>query len=73
MKPLSQTSQGETCTIQWMFGTPEALHAMHDMNLQEGSRIRVIQKFRDCLIIGANERRIALGTDVAARIQVGVC
>ena len=70
MQPLSQTTTGETCTIKWMFGVPEVLETMRNMNIKEGSTIQVIQKCRDWLIIGANERRLAVGTEVADRIQV---
>ena len=70
MQPLSQTNTGDTCTIKWMFCVPEVLETMRNMNIKEGSTIQVIQKCRDWLIIGANERRLAVGTEVADRIQV---
>ena len=54
MQPLSQTNTGDTCTIKWMFGVPEVLETMRNMNIKEGSTIQVIQKCRDWLIIGAN-------------------
>lgn len=70
MQPLSQTNTGDTCTIKWMFGVSEVLETMRNMNIKEGSTIQVIQKCRDWMIIGANERRLAVGTEVADRIQV---
>ena len=70
MQPLSQTNTGDTGTIKWMFGVPEVLETMRNMNIKEGSTIQVIQKCRDWMIIGANERRLAVGTEVADRIQV---
>lgn len=70
MQPLSQSRQGDVCTIKWMFGAPEAMKAMNSLNIHEGTTIRVIQKLRDSLIIGADERRVALGNEVACRIQV---
>lgn len=70
MQSLSQTNMGDTCTIKWMFGVPEVLETMRNMDIKEGSTIQVIQKCRDWLIIGANERRLAVGTEVADRIQV---
>lgn len=70
MQPLSTSSPGSTYTIKWMFGVPEALSAMHSMDIHEGSTIRVIRKYRDCLVIGTPDRRIVLGNEVAARIQV---
>ena len=70
MQPLSQTNIGDTCTIKWMFGVPEVLETMKNMDIREGSTIHVIQKCRGWLIIGANNRRLAVGNEVADRIQV---
>ncbi len=41
-----------------------------NMDIKEGSTIQVIQKCRDWLIIGSNNRRLAVGNEVADRIQV---
>lgn len=70
MHSLSKSSQGGTYTIKWMFGLPEVLNTMHDMDIHEGSTIRVLQKFNDSLIISASNRKIVLGNEVADRIQV---
>ena len=70
MQALSQTNTGDTCTIKWMFGVPEILETMRNMDIKEGSTIQVIQKCRDWLIIGSNNRRLAVGNEVADRIQV---
>lgn len=51
MHSLSKSSQGSTYTIKWMFGLPEVMKAMNDMDIHEGSTIRVLQKFHDSLII----------------------
>ena len=64
MQALSQTNTGDTCTIKWMFGVPEILETMRNMDIKEGSTIQVI------LIIGSNNRRLAVGNEVADRIQV---
>jgi len=61
MQALSQTNTGDTCTIKWMFGVPEILETMRNMDIKEGSTIQVIQKCRDWLIIGSNNRRLAVG------------
>lgn len=53
-----------------MFGVPEILETMRNMDIKEGSTIQVIQKCRDWLIIGSNNRRLAVGNEVADRIQV---
>ena len=70
MHSLSNSSQGNTYTIKWMFGLPEVIKAMHDMDIHEGSTIRVLQKFHDSLIISSADRKIVLGNEVADRIQV---
>ena len=59
-----------TYTIKWMFGLPEVMKAMHDMDIHEGSTVRVLQKFHDSLIISSADRKIVLGNEVADRIQV---
>lgn len=70
MQALSQTKPGEICTIKWMFGLPEVMKSMHDMDIHEGSTIRVLRKFHDSLIISSANRKIVLGNEVADRIQV---
>ena len=70
MQALSQTNTGDTCTIKWMFGLPEVMKSMHDMDIHEGSTIRVLRKFHDSLIISSANRKIVLGNEVADRIQV---
>ena len=42
MRALSQTNAGDTCTIKWMFGVPEILETMRNMDIKEGSTIQVI-------------------------------
>ena len=64
MHSLSDSTQGYTYTIKWMFGLPEV------MNIHEGSTIRVLRKFHDSLIISSANRKIVLGNEVADRIQV---
>ena len=70
MQNLSAQTAGNACTIKWMFGVPEILETMRNMDIKEGSTIQVIQKCRDWLIIGSNNRRLAVGNEVADRIQV---
>ena len=67
MQALSQTNAGDTCTIKCV---PEILETMRNMDIKEGSTIQVIQKCQDWLIIGRNDRRLAVGNEVADRIQV---
>ncbi len=70
MQSLSQASPGETYTIKWMFGVPEVLDFLHRHHVEEGSTIQVVQQFRDCVIIGVEDTRFALGAEVAERIKV---
>ena len=67
MHSLSDSTQGYTYTIKWM---PEVMKSMHDMDIHEGSTIRVLRKFHDSLIISSANRKIVLGNEVADRIQV---
>ena len=69
MQALSQTNTGDTCTIKWMFGVPEILETMRNMDIKEGSTIQVIQKCRDWLIIGSNNRRLAVGKQTGYRYK----
>ena len=41
MHSLSDSTQGYTYTIKWMFGLPEVMKSMYDMDIHEGSTIRV--------------------------------
>ncbi len=70
MQSLAQAKAGDDYTIKWMFGLPEVMKAMNDMDIHEGSTIRVLQKFHDSLIISSADRKIVLGNEVADRIQV---
>ena len=70
MHSLSESTQGNTYTIKWMFGLQEVIKSMHDMDIHEGSTVRVLRKFHDSLIISSANRKIVLGNEVADRIQV---
>ena len=60
MHSLSDSTQGYTYTIKWMFGLPEVMKSMHDMNIHEGSTIHVLRKFHDSLIILLQTERLFL-------------
>ena len=70
MQALSKATPGETYTIQWMFGQPEVLVFLLSHSVDEGEHIQLIQKMRDCVIIGAKDSRFAMGNEIADRIQV---
>ena len=53
MHSLSDSTQGYTYTIKWMFGLPEVMKSMHDMDIHEGSTIRVLRKFHYTCILSA--------------------
>ncbi len=69
MQALSKAARG-TYTIQWIFGIPEVLEQLKNWQIGEGSIIQVIEKYKDCLLIGTGSRRIVIGNEVADRIQV---
>ena len=70
MQALSNVKAGETYTIKWMFGLPEVIGFLRSRHVEEGSTVRVIQQCRDSVIIGVQDRRLALGSEVAERIKV---
>lgn len=70
MQALSQTKRGESYTIKWMFGIPEVLEFMKRYQIQEGSQVQVIQNHKDCVIICARDKRLAIGKEIADRIKV---
>ena len=59
MQALSKAAAGKSYTIKWMFG-----------KIDEGSEITVIQNSGRDLIIRSGEKRIAMSSDAATRIQV---
>ena len=65
MQALSKAAAGKSYTIKWMFGIPEVLD-----KIREGSEITVIQNSGRDLIIRSGEKRIAMSSDAATRIQV---
>ena len=50
--------------------TPEAVDFLRQHHVEEGETIQVIRKLRDSLIIGVQNERVALGKEIADRIQV---
>ena len=70
MQALSTAAPGKVYTIKWMFGLPEVLDIIRNCQIEEGSEIRVFEKFNGGLIIGNKHKRIAISDDAAATIQV---
>ena len=52
MQALSTAAPGNVYTIKWMFGLPEVLDIIRNCQIEEGSEIRVFEKFNGGLIIG---------------------
>ena len=48
----------------------QALSQTKRYQIQEGSQVQVIQNHRDCVIIGARDKRLAIGKEIADRIKV---
>ena len=59
MQALSTAAPGKVYTIKWMFGLPEVLNIIRNCQIEEGSEIRVFEKFNGGLIIGNKHKRIA--------------
>ena len=70
MQALSTAAPGKVYTIKWMFGLPEVLNIIRNCQIQEGSEIRVFEKFNGGLIIGNKHKRIAISYDEAATTQM---
>ena len=63
MQALSKAAAGKSYTIKWMFGIPEVLDKIRKCKT-------VIQNSGRDLIIRSGEKRIAMSSDAATRIQV---
>jgi len=61
MQALSTAAPGKVYTIKWMFGLPEVLNIIRNCQIEEGSEIRVFEKFNGGLIIGnTKESQLAM-------------
>lgn len=70
MQALSKAKPGETYTIKWMFGEAEALEFMRRYSVEQGSQIKLIRRCAGSVVIGNGLARLAIGKEVADRIQV---
>lgn len=59
MQSLTEVKAGTECTIKWMFGAPQVMELMNQYDIKEGSTI-----------IGRDDVRLAIGSEIAARIKV---
>lgn len=70
MKPLSEAKKGETHKIKWIFGEKNVVKFLESIGAEEGCFVTVIDKCKSDMLIRLNNRKIAIGIDAAARIQV---
>ena len=70
MQPLTKVMQGATCTVKWAFGLPDIVEKLQELKIDQGSKLRVICKNRNDMIIGVGNKRYVIGNEVAGRIQV---
>ena len=70
MQALSTAKSGERYTIKWMLGNQQVMDFLHRHDFCEGNPIDVIQQNDDWMIIGNDGCRVAIGCEVADRIQV---
>ena len=70
MQPLTKVMQGATCTVKWALGLPEVVAKLHELKIDQGSKLRVVCKNNDYMIIGVGSKRYAVGNEIAGRIQV---
>lgn len=70
MQPLTKVMQGATCTVKWALGLPEIVEKLRELKIEQGSKLRVICKDRDFMIVGVGSKRYAIGNEIAGRIQV---
>ena len=70
MLPLTKAAQGSVHTVKWAFGLPEIMEKLETLKIHQGSRILVVQKDKDYMIIGSGGIRVVIENQVASRIQV---
>ena len=70
MQPLTKVMQGATCTVKWALGLPDIVKKLHELKIEQGSKLKVICKNNDYMIVGVGSKRYAIGNEIAGRIQV---
>ncbi len=70
MQPLTKVMQGTTCTVKWALGLPETVEKLRELKIEQGSKLQVVCKNSDYMIIGVESKRYAVGNEIAGRIQV---
>ena len=72
MQPLTKVMQGATCTVKWALGLPETVEKLRELKIEQGSKLQVVCKNSDYMIIGVGSKRYAVGNEIAGRIQVQI-
>lgn len=70
MQSLMNMKAGDSCTIKWMMCDRKTTEIMESHNIGPGSEIHVISSCMGSVIIGMDDKRIALGRDAARGIKV---
>ena len=70
MQPLTKVMQGATCTVKWALGLPDIVEKLHELKIEQGSKLKVVCKNNDYMIVGVGSKRYAIGNEIAGRIQV---
>ena len=70
MMPITMANPGDTVMVKRITGKDETRHHLHELGLVEGDTVKVIQNNGGNLILQVKGGRIALGQDMAMRIQM---
>ncbi|MEY8353976.1 FeoA family protein [Lachnospiraceae bacterium 54-53] len=70
MESLMNVAIGDTYTVKWLICDPRTEKLMQSYHIEEGSTVRVIRRCLGSVIIGMNDRRLAIGSEVAEGIKV---
>ena len=61
----------QTCALPiWALGLPDIIEKLRELKIEQGSKLRVVCKNHDYMIIGVGKKRYAVGNEIAERIQV---
>ena len=69
MQPLTKVMQGATCTVKWALGLPETVEKLRELKIEQGSKLQVVCKNSDYMIIGVGSKRYAVGNEIAVRTR----
>lgn len=61
MQPLTKVMQGTTCTVKWALGLPDIIEKLRELKIEQGSKLRVVCKNHDYMIIGVGKNDMLLG------------